>query len=277
MNNLPLVKFANSDLMITRLISGGNPLCGTSHFSEELNNEMKDYFTEKNVVSYLHELQRLGINAIQARGDYHRIMYWLELFKREKGKLHWIAQTASEMSDVFENIKIVASANAAGIYHHGTQTDNFWLDNKIERVNDYLKAIRDTGVQVGLGTHIPEVIEYAEEKEWDIDFYMCCFYNINRKKRESAIVSNFKADQNEEFSPDDPLKMCRIIRQTEKMCLAFKILGAGRSCETQEQIKDAFKFTFSNIKPKDAVVVGMFPKYIDQISLNIGYTLESCR
>jgi len=277
MNNLPLVKFANSDLMITRLISGGNPLCGNSHFSEELNNDMKDYFTEKNVVSYLHELQRLGINAIQARGDYHRILYWLELFRREKGKLHWIAQTASEMSDVFENIKIIASANAAGIYHHGTQTDNFWLEKKIDRVNDYLKAIRETGVQVGLGTHIPEVIEYAEEKNWDIDFYMCCFYNLNREKRQSAIVSNFTADQNDVFSPEDPAKMCKVIRQTDKMCLAFKILGAGRTCETQEKIKNAFEFAFSNIKSKDAVVVGMFPKYIDQISLNIGYTIESCR
>ncbi|MBN2546984.1 MAG: hypothetical protein JXB50_14380 [Spirochaetes bacterium] len=277
MNNIPLVKFANSNIMITRLISGGNPLCGNSHFSEELDNDMKEFFTEKNVVSYFHELQKQGINVIQARGDYHRILYWLELFKREKGKLHWIAQTASEMSNVFENIKIIASANAAGIYHHGTQTDNFWLDNKIDRVNDYLKAIRDTGVQVGLGTHIPEVIEYAEEKNWDIDFYMCCFYNINRNKRQSAIVSNFTTDHNEEFSSDDPAEMCKVIRETDRMCLAFKILGAGRECDTQEKIKSAFKFAYSNIKAKDAVVVGMFPKYIDQIGLNIGYTIESCK
>jgi hypothetical protein len=47
MNNLPAVKFANSDKMITRLVSGGNPLCGNSHFSEELNSDMSGFFTEK--------------------------------------------------------------------------------------------------------------------------------------------------------------------------------------------------------------------------------------
>jgi hypothetical protein len=180
------------------------------------------------------------------------------------------------MSDVFENIRIIAASGAAGIYHHGTQTDNLWLDNKIDKVCDYLKCMRDTGVQVGLGTHIPEVVEYAEEKNWDIDFYMCCFYNISRSKRESAIVSKFSADDNEIFSPEDPARMCGAIKAVEKMCLAFKILGAARCCGSQNEVKKAFEFAYSNIKPGDAVVVGMFPKYEDQIKLNAGYAMDCC-
>ena len=39
----------------------------------------------------------------------------------------------------------------------------------------------------------------------------------------------------------------------------------------------AFRFAFENIKPKDAVVVGMFPKYEDQIALNVQHTIEACR
>ena len=70
--------------------------------------------------------------------------------------------------------------------------------------------------------------------------------------------------------------MCEVIRQTEKTCLAFKILAASRLCATQEQAADAFRFAFSNIKPKDAVVVGMFPKYVDQIALNVRHTLAAC-
>jgi hypothetical protein len=277
MTNLPVVRFGNSDLMVTRLISGGNPLCGNSHFSDEMNADMSEYFTPAKVLEYLHRLERAGINAIQARGDYHRILYWLELYKREGGKLHWIAQTASEMADVFVNIKVIAAAGAIGIYHHGTKTDNLWLDHKIDLAKDYLSSIRDTGVQVGLGTHIPEVIDYAEGKNWDVDFYMCSFYNINRDKRESALVSDFAADAAEVFVPDDPAAMCRVIRQTDKMCLAYKILGAGRFCGSQEEVKDAFSFAFNNIKPKDAVVVGMFPKYIDQIGFNVQYITEICR
>ena len=40
--------------------------------------------------------------------------------------------------------------------------------------------MRECGVQVGLGSHIPEVIGYAEERGWDVDFYMTCFYNLSR-------------------------------------------------------------------------------------------------
>jgi hypothetical protein len=204
-------------------------------------------------------------------------LHWLELFRREGGQLHWIAQTASEMHDIFQNIRILATAGAVGIYHHGTQTDRFWLEGKIDQVEDYLKCMRDSGVQVGLGTHTPEVIEYAEEKGWDIDFYMACLYNINRELRESALVAGIeKTTQEDEFLPQDPPRMCRVIRQTEKTCLAFKILAAARLCSSQEEVAQAFAFAFDHIKPKDAVVVGMFPKYIDQIERNVRYTIQAC-
>ena len=33
-------------------------------------------------------------------------------------------------------------------------------------------------VRVDIGSHIPEVLDYVEEKGWDVDFYMACFYNL---------------------------------------------------------------------------------------------------
>jgi hypothetical protein len=271
---LPTIRLGRSDVQITRLISGGNPLCGNSHFSNEMSEEMLGYFTAERVVEYLNRVQQSGINTLQARGDYHRILHWFELFRRQGGRLHWIAQTASEMSDVFQNIRVLAAAGAIGIYHHGTRTDKCWLAGRIDTVRDYLACMRDAGVQVGLGTHTPEVIEYAEEHGWDVDFYMACFYNINRKPRESALISSRGATVAEEFLDEDPPRMCRTILQTPKTCLAFKILGAGRRCATQQDVAAAFRFAFANIKPTDAVVVGMFPKYLDQIALNVRYTLE---
>lgn len=273
-DSLPTVPFG--PVRITRLISGGNPLCGNSHRSPELSAEMREYFTPERVVQYLWRLQEAGINCIQARGDYHRVLYWLELFRREGGRLHFIAQTASEMADVFVNIRVLAAAGAVGIYHHGTQTDRFWGEGQIDRVRDYLKCMRDCGVQVGLGTHIPEVIEYAEEKGWDVDFYMASFYNISRRPRESALVAEqSRTAVDEEYLPEDPPAMCKAIRATDKTCLAFKILAAGRNCETQEHVRQAFRFAYANIKPKDVVVVGMFPKYEDQIALNVAHALDA--
>lgn len=277
MTDIPKVPLGNSQILVTRLISGGNPLCGNSHRSPELDAEMRAYFTAEQVVAYLQQLQASGINTLQARGDYHRVLYWLELFRRQGGQLYWIAQTASEMPDTCQNIRIIAAAGAVAIYHHGSRTDNLWHAGQIDLVKDYLACIRDQGVQVGLGTHIPEVIEYAEEKAWDVDFYMACFYNLNRNPRQSALVDARQAAAvgEETFLPDDPARMCRTIRNTGKMCLAFKILAASRLCEDQQEVARAFRFAFANIKSKDTVVVGMFPKHADQIRLNVEHTLAA--
>jgi len=266
--NIPKIKFGENK--ITRLIVGGNPFCGNSHFSSQMSQDMSEYYTVEKVVEVLQQCEAFGINTVQARGDYHRVMYWLELFRRKGGKLHWIAQTASEMHDIKNNIRVIAAFGAIGIYFHGSRTDNMWHSGKIDEVQDYLKVMRDCGVQVGLGTHIPEVIEYTQDKGWDIDFYMACFYNLNRQIRESALVSGIETD--EKFYKEDPPKMCKVIRSIDKPCLAFKILAAGRSCSSQEEVKAAFKWAFDNIKPTDAVVVGMFPKYLEQVRLNVEYT-----
>ena len=270
---LPRVPFG--PIEITRLVSGGNPLCGNSHFSDQMSREMRDYFTAERVVEYLHRCEQAGINTLQARGDYHRVLHWLELLRRQGGRLHWIAQTASEMHDVFQNIRVLAAAGAAGIYHHGSRTDRWWHEGQIDKVEDYLKCIRDTGAQVGLGTHIPQVIEHAEERGWDLDFYMASLYNLSRQPRESALVSG--NDKYEEvFDDADPPAMCRVIQATAKPCLAFKILAASRRCATQADVAAAFRFAFAHIKPTDAIVVGMFPKHLDQIALNVQHTLEAC-
>lgn len=273
MPQLPKVPFG--DTYITRLISGGNPLVGNSHFTPELSREMAEYFSAEEVVKYFHRLVENGIDTLQARGDY-RVLQWLELFKREGGKLQWIVQTASEMHDVFENIRLLAATRPIGIYHHGSQTDKWWIEGTIDKVKDYLKCIRDQGVQVGLGTHTPEVIEYAEEHDWDVDFYMACFYNLNRKPRESTVISG-RHDDTEVYPEEDPVRMSQVIRATDKTCLAFKVLAAGRRCRSQEAVREALTFAFANIKPKDAVVVGMFDKHTDQIPLNVEHALAALR
>ena len=83
--DLPKVPFGETE--ITRLISGGNPLCGNSHLTRELDNDMADYFTAEQVVQYLGDVEAGGIDTLQARGDFHRILYWLELHRRQDGGL----------------------------------------------------------------------------------------------------------------------------------------------------------------------------------------------
>ena len=42
---------------VSRLISGGNPLCGNSHFSHAWSEDMRGYSPPHRVVRYLHDLE----------------------------------------------------------------------------------------------------------------------------------------------------------------------------------------------------------------------------
>ena len=73
-----------------------------------------------------------------------------------------------------------------------------------------------------------------------------------------------------------PSRMSATIRATSKPCLAFKFLGASRNCSSAENLRKAFRFALTNIKPTDALVAGMFPKYSDQVAENAALVREIC-
>ena len=51
-------------------------------------------------------------------------------------------------------------------------------------------------------------------------------------------------------------------------CLGFKILAAGRKCDKRKTVERAFRFAFDNIKQSDGVIVGMYPRFHDEIGEN---------
>lgn len=261
---LPTIKLG--DYNISRLIIGGNPISGNSHITHEISEEMADYFTAENVKRTLFRCEECGINTMQLRGDKH-IFRVLREYYNDGGKMNFIAQTASETHPFEANLGRIVDAGAMGIYLHGTLTDALFKDGNYAEIEQRLIKIRRTGKLVGLGTHIPEVIEYAEEHGWDLDFYMACVYNLSKIKRVSSEITG-KMNAGEPFDDEDKPIMYKTIRSASKPCLAFKILGAGRKCESTETVRAAFQEAFDNIKPTDAVVVGMFPKSKDQVYEN---------
>lgn len=261
---LPHVNFCGH--RVSRLICGGNPLSGFSHVSAELDREMIEYYTMPNLLSLLDQCCKHGINTFQSRGDRHQMRMYLE-HRRNGGEMQWIAQTASEFSDVHANIREIAQYDPIAIYHHGTYTDNSWHLGRIDGVRDFLKAIHDRGLPAGIGTHIPGVVEYAEEKGWEVDFYMCCFYNLARSYK-SAPAADQDAYARDKFPADDPDVMTSLIRRVDKPCIGFKIMAASRNCGTYQTTEEAFRYAFANIKPTDTVNVGMFQKHKNQVEEN---------
>jgi hypothetical protein len=60
--------------------------------------------------------------------------------------------------------------------------------------------------------------------------------------------------------------MCQATRRTKKSCLCYKVLAAGRLTDSAAQIDQAFQFVLENIKPQDAMIIGMYPRYMDQVA-----------
>ncbi len=258
---------------ISRLIVGGNPVSANSHVSGALSSEMRDYFTTANVKRLLEACESAGINAWQSRADRH-IMRLLHEYRQEGGKIQWIAQTASEYGDLKRNLGEAAALKPIGIYHHGSQTDNFWRAGKLDQLEDALKRIRQTGAQTGLGSHIPEVIDHAESKGWDIDFYMTCVYNLSRTEAEASQLAG-REIKGEYFRDADREEMLKRVASVKKPCLIFKIYGATRQCATAEARKAAVELAFRYAKQADAVVVGMFPKYTEQVKENCRLVMQA--
>jgi len=258
---------------VSRLIVGGNPVSANSHVSGALSAEMRDYFTAANTKKLLAACERAGINTWQSRADRH-IMRLLHEYRQEGGRIQWIAQTASEYGDLRRNLGEASALKPEGIYHHGSQTDKYWLSGKIDLTSESLKAIRQTGAQVGLGTHIPEVVDYAESKDWDFDFYMTCVYNLSRTPEEAAKIAG-RPVKGEYFHDPDRERMLDRVRKTKKPCLSFKVYAATRHCSTPGDRRAALDLAFEYAKPTDAVVIGMFPKYQEQVEENCRLVVDS--
>ena len=267
---LPTIELAGHK--ISRLIIGSNTFAGNSHVSCEMDEEMENYFTTDNIKKTLFRCDECGITAMQLRADRH-IFRLMREYRNEGGKMLWIVQTAPEIFPFDNNIKQIIKNDPIAIYHHGTVTDELFKQGNLDELKRRLQLIRDTGKAVGLGTHMPEVIEYVEENNWDIDFYMASVHNLSYQDRGSSAVTG-KANEGERFEDEDRPLMYKAIRATSKPCLAFKILGATRKCATSESVKAAFEEAFTNIKPIDAVVVGIFPKTKDQVYENSKFVEE---
>jgi hypothetical protein len=164
-------------------------------------------------------------------------------------------------------VDIAAPAKPIGMAHHGGGTDKLFRAGKLDLIKDFINKVHDRGFLAGVSTHNPAVVAAIEEKGWPNDYYMTCFYCVTREpedfQKEIGVLP-----VGETYLESDPPKMCQTIRQTKKTCLAFKILAAGRKCDSPEQVREAFQFAFAHIKPGDATIVGMFPKFSDQVSEN---------
>jgi len=96
-----------------------------------------------------------------------------------------------------------------------------------------------------------------------------CAYNRTRTPEElRKLLGVLPLPPSEVYLDTDPAVAYRVARQTQKTCFLFKILAAGRLTRSPKVIDDAFATALANIKPTDCIVVGMYPRYKDEVKEN---------
>jgi hypothetical protein len=267
---LPTVPFGR--YRITRLIAGANPIYGYSHFNRILDEQFREYHTTERVVEFLRQLERAGLNTWQASWSERLEVDW-QRYKDQGGKLQLLLLSRPTFNDEPHMLRRAMKLQPLGISQHGSRTNQYWEKGELDKSVDYLKRIRDTGAMVGLSCHNPREVEHAEEKGFDVDYYMTCLYYMNRSRETLAKLLG-EAPLGEIYLPSDPPKMMAVIRRTKKPCLAYKVFAAGRTIRTPQEIREKLALALDGIKPTDAVIVGMYQRFSDQIGQNSQFVRE---
>jgi len=277
---------------VSRLIMGVNTIGGGSHLSRMIDLELRAWHTPERLVQIWKHCEELGINCMVQAGNR------IARYNAEHGGHMQFCCSGSlqvdkdgSIPDPTKAIRTMAEIGPIGIHHAGYGeggTDSMWRRGELHRVREWCKIVRDTGVLVAVTSHRPEVFMEIESQGWDVDYYMTCLYKYGRTQAEwekefasnphmmPAEIYHTKEPNSPHYGGEtafvrgDPPAMYRIIQQTRKPCFVYKLLASGRLCEKPEFVEAAFKECFANIKPTDAVVVGMWDKYEDQYAINAG-------
>jgi hypothetical protein len=261
----PMPTLALGKYRVTRLVAGWNPIGGYSYLGPHTDRHMKEYFTVEHTVEFLLGCEREGINTHQ----FSAAETTAEVLRtaRERGSKMQFIGLHSGRSGVRE---MIAQTQPVAMVHHGGVTDQLFADGKSQEVHDYVKEAHDRGVLAGVSAHNPDCIKRIADEGWEVDLFMTCFYFLTRKNANPPETLHLGYP----FYAADPQAMTAVIRQVKPPCLAFKILAAGRMGASQDQVRGAFRFAFQQIKPTDGVIVGMYPRFFDEMHANAQYARE---
>ncbi|HEY3284311.1 MAG TPA: hypothetical protein VGN26_18730, partial [Armatimonadota bacterium] len=264
----PLPQITIAGHRIPRMVVGCNPIGGWSHQVHSLTLAMTEYYDQETTQRFLRQCEKQGLDLW--------ISYWDD---KPLKALRTIRAEGSRMRCYFMGTlgedgklqKEVLEHKPLFFLHHGNATDDLFRAGKHQQVHDFVKRVHDEmGVATGVSCHNPDCVKYMEDKGWEVDLYQCCLYYLTRPKDEIRAKLG-GAMLGESFLDTDRDNMLKVVRQASKPCFVFKILGAGWHCGSDGEVEDAFRVALQGIKKTDGIIVGMWPKFKDEITQNVGF------
>jgi hypothetical protein len=263
---------------VSRLIVGSNPIYGYSHFNRQYDLHMLEWFTDERIVKLLLDCEKAGINTWQA--SFHLDM------KRQFPKIRgagcniqficlawsydekdWTKGRTPEdiLKGTIRCAQAAAEFKPIGIAFHGSATDVLFRAGKIDLLKTFIDKVHDLGIAAGISTHNPKILDTLHEKGFANEFYMTGLHYVTRHP-EDWMKEIGAHPLDEGWIDSDPPKMAEAIRKVDKPALVYKVLGAGRKCASEEQKRQAIEWAYKNIKPIDATIIGLYPRFSDQVT-----------
>ena len=261
---LPTIRLGPHE--VTRLIIGGNPIYGHSHF-----NRLFEPAPDRLAHARAGAGPAAALRAVRASTPGRTATpsgpsrTWTATAS-QGGTMHWLCLGKPDWDQHPEHIDDAARHKPIGIAPHGA------LNERLHRAEEVRRADRPAeahprpggagravgprpdadrgGRGAGLGRRLLHVLPLLPDP-------------ARRRSTGSSWARTCRWARS--TCPSDPPRMFRAIRATKKPCLAYKVLAAGRRIGSPAEVRRCFEEAFAGIKPTDAVIVGMYQQFGDQV------------
>ena len=232
---------------LSRMIIGTNWMLGWSHTSPAADHQiLRRYPDGKAALPLLSTYLEHGVDTMMGPLQQERVMQEAVQVAQEKtGKKLILIDTP--IINVDDNEAARAEARATihrskecgatfCLIHHSSAEQ---LVNKnlhqMPRLSDYLDMIRQEGMIPGLSAHMPELITYSDENEYDVQTYIQ-IYNCMSFMMQVEIET-----------------VAQIIHHAKKPVMTIKSMAAGRVSPFV-----GLNFSWNTLRPCDMVTVGAY-------------------
>lgn len=246
MSQFPRTEVAGVSL--PRMLIGTNWLLGYSHTGRAADNMIHSrHDIPENVAAVLDAYTGYGIDAIMApsfaedtalRKAMHMVEGNLEKpFTQIVTPSLNVDDSAAARAEAEAKIAQCAKEGATFCLIHHTSAEQLVNKNKqtIERLPDYLDMIRQHGMIPGLSAHMPELVQYSDLNEYDVETYIQIYNCMGFLMQVEVEAVN------------------RIIWNAKKPVMSIKSMAAGRCTPFV-----GLTFSYATLRPCDMVTLGAF-------------------
>jgi len=245
MENKMFPRTTVAGLSLSRMIIGTNWMLGWSHTSPAADHQIKRRFPDGNsAVPMLKTFLDRGVDTIMGMMQQEKVMQdAVKAAEDATGKKLIVIDTPIINVDDNEaarrearaTIRRSREAGSTFCFLHHSSAEQLVNKNKhqITRLDDYTDMIRQEGMIPGLSAHMPELILYSDENEYDVETYIQ-LYNC------MGFLMQIEVET-----------IASIIHNAKKPVMTIKPMAAGRVSPFV-----GFNFVWNTIRECDMVTVG---------------------